>query len=230
VLRTAGLTAVVSEVPLDEYGEDALRENLNDIAWLEAAARRHEEVLDALLRATTVIPLRLCTVYRSEDAVRDMLAAERAGLHEAIDRLRGQAEWGLKVFCDRAALAQAAAAPGDGAAGQGEGAAYLARRRAEADARERAREVLDAVVREAHERLAAVAREALVNPLQGRELTGREDDMALNGVYLVDDDEVARLRAAAEEVADAAPEGLSFELTGPWPPYNFVKRSVEAAR
>jgi hypothetical protein len=229
VVAESGLAAVTRRVALDEYGEDALRENLNDIEWLEAAARRHEEVLDALLRATTVIPLRLCTVYRSEDAVRDMLARERAALHEALDRLRDHAEWGLKVFCDRAALARSATAPDDVAA-QGEGAAYLARRRAEAYARERARELVDAVVSRAHERLAAVAQEALVNPLQGRELTGREDDMALNGVYLVDDDAVARFRAAAEEIADAAPEGLSFELTGPWPPYNFVKRSVEAAR
>jgi gas vesicle protein GvpL/GvpF len=47
--------------------------------------------------------------------------------------------------------------------------------------------------------------------------------MLLNGAYLVPDGderfaaEVARL---AEEHADA---GITFELTGPWPPYNFAE-------
>ena len=34
-----GLTAVVSSVSLEEFGEEALRRNLEDLAWLEAVAR-----------------------------------------------------------------------------------------------------------------------------------------------------------------------------------------------
>ena len=79
----------------------------------------------------------------------------------------------------------------------------------------------------AHTRLSALAEEALANPLQRRELTGRGDDMVLNGVYLVPDDAAGDF---ADAVAALAARGVSFELTGPWPPYNFVKRSVEAAR
>jgi hypothetical protein len=214
----------VRSVPLAEYGEEALRANLNDIAWLEDAARRHEAVLEGLLQETTVIPLRLCTIYRDEGAVREMLAAEQAALAEALGRLEGHTEWGVKAFCDRAAV-EASARPSDGARG-GEGEAYLARRRGEA----RARELVTATVDAAHERLTTTARVALANPLQRRELTGRSDDMALNGVYLVADERAGELRAAVQRCAAEAPPGLTFELTGPWPPYNFVGRSVEAAR
>jgi hypothetical protein len=217
------LSAVVRGVPLAEYGEDALRANLNDIAWLEDAARRHEAVLEGLLRHATVIPLRLCTIYHDEDAVREMLVAEQGALTEALARLDGHTEWGVKAFCDRGAM-EASARTADGARGEGE--AYLARRRGEA----RARELVTATVEAAHERLTAVARVALANPLQRRELTGRTEDMALNGVYLVADERADELRAVVERCADEAPPGLSFELTGPWPPYNFVGRSVEAAR
>src|SRR3954471_23857325 len=221
MVTEGGLAAVVRDVPLAEYGEEALRANLDDIAWLEDAARRHEAVLDGLLADTTVIPLRLCTIYRDEAAVRAMLLAEQGALTEALDRLEGHTEWGVKAFCDRAAVQASARPPGD--AEQGEGEAYLARRRAEA----RARELVAATVDAAHERLTAVARVALANPLQRRELTGRDDDMALNGVYLVPDDAAA---AFGEAVAALEAPGTIFELTGPWPPYNFVKRSVEAAR
>jgi hypothetical protein len=224
LITEGGLAAVVRSVPLAEYGEEALRANLDDIAWLEDAARRHEAVLDGLLAHTTVIPLRLCTIYRDEAAVRTMLVAEQGALTEALDRLEGHTEWGVKAFCDRAAV-QASARPAADAE-QGEGEAYLARRRAEA----RARELVAATVDAAHERLTALARVALANPLQRRELTGRDDDMALNGVYLVADERAAELEAVVERCAAEAPPGLTFELTGPWPPYNFVGRSVEAAR
>jgi hypothetical protein len=204
------LAAIVREVPLSEYGEAALRRNLEDIAWLEEAARHHETVLDELLGATTVIPLRLCTIYRSEDAVREMLAAEHAALVEALERLAGRTEWGVKAF---RAPADESAADTDASGG-----AYMERRRREAEARRRA----DADVEAAFQRLAALSEEALANPLQRRELTGRDEEMILNGVFLVEDANEPAFRAVVEE--------LGFELTGPWPPYNFVKRSIEAAR
>jgi hypothetical protein len=219
-----GLSAVVRRVPLAEYGEEALRANLNDIAWLEDAARRHEAVLEGLLQETTVIPLRLCTIYHDEDAVRAMLAGEQAALTEALGRLEGHTEWGVKAFSDRNAVAAGARPDGDGS--QGEGQAYLAGRRAEA----RARDLVTATVEAAHERLSGIAQVALANPLQRKELTGRSDDMALNGVYLVADERAGELEAEVERCAAEAPPGVSFELTGPWPPYNFVGRSVEAAR
>src|SRR5213078_2128486 len=45
-----GLAAIVSRVSLEEFGEERLRDNLNDVAWLEDKARAHEEVLDAALQ------------------------------------------------------------------------------------------------------------------------------------------------------------------------------------
>ena len=45
--------ALVSRVPLAEFGAEPLRENLNDLAWLERVARAHEEVLERALHAST---------------------------------------------------------------------------------------------------------------------------------------------------------------------------------
>jgi hypothetical protein len=82
-----------------------------------------------------------------------------------------------------------------------------------------------------HERLAYRAAEALINPVQNPEVSGHEGDMLLNGVYLVADADVAEFRAEVAALADEfAAAGAAVELTGPWPPYNFVKGSIEAAR
>jgi len=226
LVREGELAAVVTRVPLAEYGEAALRENLEDIGWLEDAARRHEAVLDQALAVTTVIPMRLCTIYRDETAVRQMLAGEHDGLAAALDRLAGHTEWGVKAF---------ARAPDDVGterfAGLSEGEAYLARKRARRDAREHADELVRACVEDAHARISELAAEALVNPLQSRELTGRAEAMVHNGVYLVEDGATDAFRAAVDELRRENGElGVELELTGPWPPYNFVGRSVEAAR
>ena len=129
-------------------------------------------------------------------------------------------EWGVKAF--------RSPAPVFDDEGFASGEAYMERRRMEAASRQRADEAADAEVSEAFARLAELAVEALANPLQARELSGRPEEMVLNGVFLVEDVVEDGFRAAVDALDRAS--SLSYELTGPWPPYNFVKRSVEAAR
>jgi hypothetical protein len=234
LLPDGDLAAIVSRVSLAEFGEESLRENLNDVEWLERKARGHEGVLDAALDVATVVPLRLCTIYAGEDQVREMLRRERLVLRDALDRLAGKAEWGVKAIAapgvlERAALERLDAEPAAG--GASAGMEYLNRKRTQGKAREIAEEVADEWAREIHEPLAALATEALLNPLQNPEVSGHEGDMLLNGVYLVEESEVERFRALADELRQRhRPAGVGVELTGPWPAYNFVKGSIEAAR
>jgi Gas vesicle synthesis protein GvpL/GvpF len=228
-----GLTAIVSMVPLSEFGEDQLHENLNDVQWLERKARAHETVLDEALSLATVVPLRLCTIYRSDAQVREMLDREREVFEDALHRLEGKTEWGVKMIAEPRALVRALSSEADPepAEGLSEGAEYMRQKSRQARAREEADLLAEEWAERVHTRVAAVAVEALLNPLQNPEVSGHTGDMLLNGVYLVDDadadafrEEVARL---ADEFADL---GAAVELTGPWPPYNFVKGSIEAAR
>lgn len=228
------LASIVSLVPLREFGEEQLRENLDRVAWLEEKARAHERVLEALLEAATVVPTRLCTIFRDEKQVREMMSREGPALVEALERLEGRAEWGVKVFAEPGALERAARERARESAEEGPispGAAYMERRRREARARENAEEIADGWAQAIHERLAGRAAEALLNPLQRRELSGHDGDMLLNGVYLVADGEVERFRELAAELGEENRErGVAVELTGPWPAYNFVKSSIESAR
>jgi len=228
------LAAIVSSVPLEEFGEEQLRENLNDVAWLEEKARAHEAVLETMLESTTVVPTRLCTIFGDEKHVREMMGREGAVLVEALERLDGKSEWGAKAFAEPGALDRAAAeraAEQSGEAPLSPGAAYMDRRRREARAREEAEEIADGWAQQIHERLARCASEALLNPLQRREVSGHEGDMLLNGVYLVENESVEQLqRVAAELSKEYRGLGVSVQLTGPWPAYNFVKSSIESAR
>jgi hypothetical protein len=231
------LAAVVSRVPLSEFGAAPLRENLNDLEWLERVARAHESVLERVLEQSTIVPLRLCTIYESEQSVRDMLERERDSLTRALDALAGREEWGVKLIADGERLAEEArsrdsevAALEDELGARTGGGAYMLRRRLERHVREVVDSLAGELGEEVHAQLRDWASDAVVLPPQNPELSGHEGRMVLNGAYLVEAERVEGLRALVVELEERHRElGVRIELTGPWPPYNFLPGGRTAA-
>jgi hypothetical protein len=219
LLRHAGVAALVTRVPLETFGEAALKEQLEDLQRLEGLARAHDEVLNASLEAGDVLPFRLCTIYASEATLRGMLERERGELTEQLGRLRGKAEWGVKAFLeDRAGADQA------GALAPASGADYLARKSAARAAAEAVRETVEGLVASVHARLAERASAAVLSRPHDPGLSGREAEMVLNAAYLVPRDDAAGFAELVDELAGRhRRDGLSLEQTGPWPAYHFVE-------
>jgi Gas vesicle synthesis protein GvpL/GvpF len=236
-VQARDLAALVSRVPLDEFGAEPLRENLNDLAWLERVARAHEAVLDRALAQSTIVPLRLCTIYESEESVREMLEREHDALTRALDALSGRQEWGVKLIADEERLAEEARAQDaeasaleDELGARTGGGAYMLRRRLERHVREAVDSLAAELAQQVHSRLQDWASDAVVLPPQNPELSGYEGRMLLNGAYLVDAERVdglCELVAELEERHRAL--GARIELTGPWPPYNFLPGGGAAA-
>jgi Gas vesicle synthesis protein GvpL/GvpF len=184
------------------------------------------------------VPLRLCTVFEDEDSVRRMLDRERGTLAEALERLEGRQEWGVKLLVDREKLGEAARARSDDAAAledelssQSAGGAYMLGRRLERHVREVADGLAAELAEDVHARLQDWATDAVTHPPQNRDLSGHEGEMLLNGAYLVEDDRVDGLRKLVAELEELhRPLGARLELTGPWPPYNFVPQGERALR
>jgi hypothetical protein len=221
------LGAVVSTVPLEEFGAQALRRNLEDMAWLERTARAHQAVLDRVMDGVAaVVPMRLCTIFDDDEHVGEMLLREREVLLGALERVRDHSEWSVKVLADPGAVAAAARASSAAAApqeGPGAGHAYLARKRAERSLKDRGRELLETAAEAIHTRLSAEAEASTLLPPQRGELSGRPGEMVLNGAYLVHRERIEAFKAAVDELRQAQRElGLELELGGPWAPYNFV--------
>src|SRR6266702_4400531 len=100
-VRTAtscGLTVLVSDVSLAEFGEAALRENLQNPHWLDEVAREHHYVIDAAARLFPLLPVRLATVYSGDAALCAALAERGAQLLDVLRRVGGRVEWGVKAY------------------------------------------------------------------------------------------------------------------------------------
>jgi hypothetical protein len=225
--EATGLRALVSDVPLAQFGDDALKRNLNDLPWLSAAALRHEATVETAMSETTLVPLRMCTIFRDDDGVLEMLAREETALAAALARLRDAHEWGVKVLADTEAFAAAISRDEDGEptlsdSATGEGAGYFAGLRRNRATREVVAHELERRAGEIHDAVAAVATAVRLHPASNRELSGYEGEMVLNGAYLVPAERSDDLRALTRSLAERhRAEGLTVDLTGPWPPYNF---------
>jgi hypothetical protein len=214
-----GMTAIASPVPLSEFGEDALRHNLENLDWLAATARAHDAVVAAVNRLVTAIPLRLATVYLDEVRVRTMLDERRSDLRVALELVSGRTEWGVKAYADPETPARAVppATPSAGRAGT----AYLLRRREQLSARDEAARTAMAHGQRLHDTLASIAVAARRHPLQDPKLSGQPGWMVLNGAYLVDDARADEFAAAVRHLHTELPD-VRIELTGPWSPYSFA--------
>jgi Gas vesicle synthesis protein GvpL/GvpF len=217
IVAEGDVAALVSAVPAGEFGEASLRERLEDRAWLERTAREHEDALERTLASSTVIPFRLCTVYESRDGLRGFLSAHGPALADLLRRLDGRVELGVKAY-----FAKAPAETGEPQSGRD----YLLRRQREREAAEEAARFKVECAQASHERLADAAEDARANPPQPPELSGRTDEMLLNGAYLVRRDDGRLADAVAELESRYGSHGVTYEVTGPWPPYNFVPPEV----
>ncbi|WEV78837.1 GvpL/GvpF family gas vesicle protein [Janibacter cremeus] len=209
-----GLAALVSTVDLDEFGEDGLRQHLEDLDWVRDVAFAHDDVVREVAQLGPVAPMRLATVFFGADSVVERLAGMAAELTEVLDRVDGRSEWSVKAFSQRE----------DPAQGSEEkplsGRDYLARRKQQAQARETASERHVDAVEALHGELAQLALAGRHLSAQDRQLGGYTGEMIMNAAYLVGDEDAERFRGLVEE--RPAPAGLRFTVEGPWPPYSFA--------
>jgi hypothetical protein len=160
------------------------------------------------------------TVFRSREDVVELLRSAHDAFDEVLAKMDGKREFGLKVFWDRAAVIAELAREDDEIRTlcdeiTGDAGAGLASRLQygclvdEALARHAQVQVAEIL-----ERLRGVCVASRCNPTVG-------DRMLLNAAFLVPRRQETsfdrRLKAIAGDHAE-----LTFQYTGPWPPYNFV--------
>lgn len=218
VIGVRGLAAVASSVDSERFGADALRRNLEDLDWLASVARAHDAVVRALCEQDATIPLRLATIYASDEHVRKLLDERQVQLGTALGTVSGRTEWGVKAY------ASAGSARSDRELVRVQartGRAYLDRRRSQLSARRVAERSAAAQALDAHAALTALAADSRTHPPRDRRVTGQRDHEVLNAAYLVDDSRTPVFHQAVTDQDDCH-QSVRLILTGPWPPYSFT--------
>ena len=211
-----GLWLVAASAPLATYGPGEIEAHLEDLSWVSDRALAHEALVEHFGGARAVLPLKLFTLFSSDDrAVADVRSRE-AEVRRALDRVAGRREWGVRARWG-AERARALAAEKGGSHRPASGRAFLERKRLLRDTGRAPSPEATAAVESAFAALAAGADEARRHaPVPGGTLL-------LDAAFLVplegEDAFRESVEAAARELEAVA---CDLVLTGPWPPYNFA--------
>jgi hypothetical protein len=224
------LAAIVSAVPLSDYGEEALQARLSNPTWTAVRAMRHEKVVEHFARRASVVPLRFGTIYMERAGVRQMLSERGESLRAIIERLTGREEWGINVLCDQKRLIESIVslsprlrALEEQAASASPGQAYLMRKKIDAMRATEARAEMKRVAAKIESELTPLSDAEAVRLRVHKDEGGEPERLIAKLAFLVARARFEEFRAAAEQLALAhAAAGVQLELTGPWPPYNFI--------
>jgi len=93
----AGLAAVVSRVPDEEYDPDFTPDRLMDRLWVEQRAPAHETVLNTVMLQTTLVASAFCTVLDDEEQVMAYLERHVDVFETQLEMLRERQEFWVDV-------------------------------------------------------------------------------------------------------------------------------------
>jgi hypothetical protein len=224
VLGDGDVVAVISEVVLADFSE----QNLQTLEWIGERATRHEAVVARTMASSPVLPVKFGTLYHGRASLKDFLQRHRPTIERGLDKLRGKSEWSVKGYLMEQDARNIIAA---------EDSEVLSRRASLSSSpglRYMQQKQLDATIDAALERgltrvnldlqstLSRYALESTLMRLHANAVTGRTERMVFNSSFLLTDEILEEFSAALSQQQDAyASIGLTLELRGPWPPYNF---------
>jgi len=219
-----GLWVVAASAPLPEFGGERIEERLADLDWVSACALAHEAVVEHFRDAPALLPMKLFTLFASDERALAHLGQSRERLDRVLDRVAGRVEWGVRVRLDEIRAREALAAKARQAGPAGSGTSFLLRKKREQEASRDLAGRLRAEVEAGWDDLAAAADEASRRPPATAPEQGGK--LFLDAAFLVPADRAAGFEAAVGRYADRlAATGGEVTLTGPWPPYHFVEEA-----
>jgi len=215
-----GLRLIVGEAPLARYGREPIEHGLRDLGWVSSCAMAHERVVEHFARHGTVIPMKLFTLFAGDERAVDHVRRSLPRVRRVLRRVADREEWGVRLRLDeQRALRRRLATDRRPAKAQG-GTAFLL-------GKQRARQAVQRVVSDAHDEAdrlyATLARRADDARRQTPTQAGTGTSVVLDAAFLVPTTRGPVFRAAVKKAAASLKaRGLDLQLTGPWPPYNFV--------
>ena len=143
-----GLWLVVADAPLSRYGGESINRKLSDLDWVSRAAIAHEAVVESFINRRAVLPMKLFTIFTSDDRALEQVRGDRRRVDAMVKRVTNHVEWGVRIAIDRSHPR----APDKAKSGaKSSGAVYLSQKKAQRDSAVelagRARETVTQIVR-----------------------------------------------------------------------------------
>lgn len=209
------LAAIVSDVERGDLRPE--RKNLS----------AHSAVLRKVMDQTNLLPVAFGVVAGGERDLRELMAEYEGEMREQLDRVRGKVEMGLRGVLNvddtfgyfvekfpelRTARDETFAAGEPSREDKIELGQLFT---------EQLEDFQDSTAETAAERLQSVGQVRINEP--------RTEEEVLNLAVLIPNDGIDSFRSAVDALAPELDENIELQVSGPWPPYNFVELRITAA-
>jgi len=216
------------EVSLLEEGDVGFLFSEAEVGSKLRASRKnvqtHAEALGELISSFgTLAPVPFGTLLESKEEVRELIGENYDQLKGTLTKISGQVEFGLKAYWDSDEIAKIV--------GEENEEVQKIKKKIEkgsvANSYEETLKVGELIEEGVEKRRGELKEDILehlgpvVNDWKENELF--DERMAANMAFLIDKSEEGQFDQAMEELGETQPEYLSFNYSGPWPPFNFVE-------
>ena len=209
---------VVATAPVAQYGAAPIERRLRDLDWVSRCAMAHEAVVEGAARSGPVVPMKLFTLFSSDERAVAHIVRTRKKLARLFELVAGREEWGVRVSVDERVVASRRA-EGSRPAKAASGTGFLLHKKAEKDA---VRLAVEQALSEGERIFSELAGSAV----DARRRTPVQSHTAirvvLDAAFLVPLKQARTFRKAVAAQAKRRGDEYDITLTGPWPPYNFV--------
>jgi hypothetical protein len=230
------ISAVVSKVPTKDFSQEAIDRNTKDLDWLSRTAVKHEELVEHVLKLTTPIPLKLCTIFKSDNRVLSMLMRNYGTFSSTFKEIRGKVEMGVSAYAvldvqklTKNSESSSVKSLQKRVESASKGRAYFLKQELEEMVISEFASKAYASSRRVYEELRAQANRSLINKPVSTQIGAGEKtprtDMIMNAAFLVSREKLGDFRMRFDQLKrEFGSKQFSIKLTGPWPPYNFSQQ------
>jgi hypothetical protein len=225
------LSLVVCDLDSEEFSQENLNVQGKDPGWVQEKATHHHDVLSSFSSLSPILPLKFCTIYSSESNLKADLSVKKETIKKLISFLSGKEEWNLKIYCqvdrikdfllkENNMILQLKKEIESASAGR----QFFLRKRLESFLSEEASRETRQYCLRLEEKLSKYFYASKEKQLWSKQVTGKKEDLIWNQSYLIEkdsgfdpfNDAVKQFQKTYEQA------GIMVQLTGPWPPYDFV--------
>ncbi len=227
------IEAVVSDINLSQFNEKKIENKLQeDQKWTEKNIRCHHDVIAKVYEASTVIPMKFGTIFKTKKSLETMLKKHYRKFKRLLADIGGKQEWGVKIYLEYEKFVEFLKKENEEVkkleeekSTMPEGMQWYADKKIDELIAEESEEEIEKQLERIAKKLEDCCEQIALCDLLPKEVTtGMNKDNVFNAACLVDNNKLEDFKRLLQELEKEYSQiGGVLIATGPWPPYNFVQ-------
>ena len=232
ILLFKDIQAVISIVDYEEFNEYKIKEQLDNLEWVEEKAFAHENIIEEIMENYPVVPMQFCTIYKSKENLFDFLEDYYDQIKHYLSLAATNQEWGVKVYCNTDMLKerildkQTFRDELNSINKKSTGIAFMLNKKFIEKIDNCIQDTINVDVQDIFEEVNTTLEDVIIKEIQNSDFV--EKKIALNIVALLSRNKYENFTKIINALSDKYNNyGYAIETNGPWPLYNFIAFTVK---